>query len=110
MLSFDFGRACRFFYSDIFLRVIYFPFYILRTKFEALTKCVTKTLDICDENDLLSQSQILSIVRSSLDENVYCLKGGWKETTSSSGILPCRSSFVTDAKNCPRNFNQRFAS
>lgn len=81
-----------------------------RTKFETLTKCVSKTLDICDENDKLSQSQIKSIVRSNLDENVYCLKGGLKETTASSGSLPCSSSFVTDRNNCQRKFIQRFAA
>lgn len=86
---------------------VYFKFYILRTKFETLIKCETKTIDICDEKDKLSKSQVKRILLSHLDENVYCLKGEWKETP---GSLPCRSSFVTETNKCTRNFHQRFAA
>ena len=73
--------------------------------------CMAKSTLSCFENSRLSESQLVSIVRQSYNENTMCHEGGNEIPTEPPNRSPyCGKSFNTDADNCMRTFREKFAA
>ena len=76
-------------------------------KFNQMKDCVVKVMKYCA--DSLTDSTIRGIVDKSFDSK-ECSEGPALIPSSSAALLPCSSSFVTEANACTRTFRQIFVA
>ena len=73
-------------------------------KFNQMKDCVVKVMKYCA--DSLTDSTIRGIVDKNFDSK-ECSEGPALIPSSSAALLPCSSSFVTEANACGRTFRQK---
>ena len=76
-------------------------------KFNQMKDCVVKVMKYCA--DSLTDSTIRGIVDKNFDSK-ECSEGPALIPSSSAALLPCSSSFVTEANACTRTFRQIFVA
>ncbi|KAL9960749.1 hypothetical protein ACROYT_G034242 [Oculina patagonica] len=80
-------------------------------KYNQVVNCVTKTVQICTDNQL-PESQVRGIVHQSFKENPLCFEGGVEPPTMPPQSVgsPCSASFSADANACVKTLHEKYAA